>query len=532
MYGTSDLGQTWVHFGLPDPTWDQKTWSSIRRTDQIQFLNPQEGWLSTVADLENTDGSKMQTDSYLYHTQDGGNSWQSVGKLAGSGQFCFVDTRLGWVLLQKDSQNSLQQTTNGGKTWQIVNPSIVSYQTAEGQSNPTPNLQSSTNSGEIEHFKSGQRIQLDTVRMIDANVGWALTQSTADDGHVLYTQNGGLIWEDVTPPEPASTNADARKRPVGFFLNAENAWITYYPSNQPVSSPSLIWHTQDGGSTWQPGNQLQQQGIEGSHYPIQFYFLDSQNGWFMLGHGAAAGSQPVTIYQTQDSGKSWQRILDLVSPASDGINTCCQSGMVFSDLQNGLVTTSFGPDPFAHVSWTHDGGKSWQRQDLPLPSKYLEQASCNTVSPLFSPPQTFYVLMECSALAGQTNQGSLNYIFMTTDLGNHWNSFPLPEPALESDGWHYNRRDHKIEFINSQVGWLFVTDFYESGDGQRQKMFTHLYKSIDSGQTWQALGTLNWAGSFSFIDQNLGWAIARDFPDQYAFVQTSDGGQSWKIISK
>ena len=121
---------------------------------------------------------------------------------------------------------------------------------------------------------------------------------------------------------------------------------------------------------------------------------------------------------------------------------------------------------------------------------------------------------------------------MTTDLGNHWNSFPLPEPALESDGWHYNRRDHKIEFINSQVGWLFVTDFYESGDGQRQKMFTHLYKSIDSGQTWQALGTLNWAGSFSFIDQNLGWAIARDFPDQYAFVQTSDGGQSWKIISK
>ena len=532
LYSTSDLGKTWTFSSLPDPPWDQKTWPYIRRADEIQFLDSEDGWLFTVTDLEKTDGSAAQTDNYLYHTQDGGKSWQAGGKMTGSGQFNFVDTQLGWVLLKKETQTILQQTTNGGQTWQMVNPVITLKASEVSQPNPTPALQPLTVTGKIAHFQPGQSYELDTVKMIDANHGWAMTQTAAEDGHVLYTQNGGLNWLDVTPPETASSNQDMLKRPTGYFQDAENAWITYYPLNQPSSSPTLIWHTQNGGSSWQPGGQLQPQGTEGGFSPLQFYFVDAQNGWFMLSHGAAAGSQPITIYQTQDGGKNWQRILNLFSPSSDGVNTCCQSGLIFSDHQNGLITTSFGPDPTAHVSWTRDGGKSWQRQELPLPTNSLKQAFCNTVSPRSIPPQTIHLIMECSTQAEQKSQDPLNYIYTTTDLGNHWSSFPLPKPPLETNGYHYNRRDRIIEFINPQTGWLFITDFYESGDGLRQKMFTHLYKTIDNGQTWESIGEVNWAGTFSFVDQYLGWAIARDFPDQYAFVQTSDGGHTWRIIYK
>jgi photosystem II stability/assembly factor-like uncharacterized protein len=519
LYTSLDAGVSWTHTRLPDPPWNQKAWPYLRRADQIIFNNPEQGWLFTVATQENPDQAISEVRSYLYSTSNGGKNWQLTGDLEGAGQFTFPNRQNGWGLLQSDSNNSLLITSDGGARWEPIDPLITDQ----------PSIGSVQNTIPIAHLQSDQAFELDAIKMIDAETGWAITQTGAADGHILYTKDGGSTWQDVTPPEIAAGAAASPKRPSAFFLDAKHAWVTFYPANENADKPALVWQTEDGGQSWQAGDSLTPGELEGVFSPGYIFFIDPSQGWLLLEHGAAAGSQPVTLYHTQDGGDTWTLILDLLSPQSLPINTCCQSGLLFIDPLNGLITTSFGPDPRPYVSWTHDGGISWERQDLPPPSPAFAAGYCGTVSPVYTPPGPVYLILECQD-PGKTSPVPMNYLYATPDLGKHWSILALPEPELQNGNWHYNRRDRMIAFSSSQSGWLFVTDFYESGDGQKQQMFTHLYQTSDGGGTWQPLSTVHWAGTFSFVDRNLGWAIARDFPDQYAFVHTDDGGITWQII--
>jgi photosystem II stability/assembly factor-like uncharacterized protein len=522
LYTTSDFGESWTYDVLPDLPWDRTTWTSLQRSDQTQFLNSEAGWLFTTANYQNPDHGTQHIRTYLYHTSDGGVSWEPVGDLPGSGQFSFVDPQNGWAAMQDGELITLQRSTDGGKNWDVI-PAVVSLTSALLPIATIPGP------GAISHFQPDQAFEIETLTMIDSNLGWALTQTGPSDGHVLYTQDGGSNWKDVTPPEPASTITKTTKYPTAFFLDDRHAWVTYYPVDQAASGPALIWRTDDGGATWHTGQPLTPGTVEGSFTPSQFYFVDSEQGWLLMAHGAAAGSQPVTLYHTQDGGQTWPRILDILSPESADINTCCQTGMLFTNPSNGLITTNFGPDIRVHVSWSKDGGKSWQRQDLPLPAQLPIGAICGALSPVFTPPDSIYLLMECLNPDTPATE-PVYYFYATSDFGGHWSSVPLPEPGRLNSEWRLDHRDHSIEFINPQIGRLSVTDFYESGNGKSQKLVTHLYQTSDAGQTWQSISKVNWGGEFSFIDANLGWAIARDYPQQYALVKTNDGGRSWAII--
>lgn len=69
-------------------------------------------------------------------------------------------------------------------------------------------------------------------------------------------------------------------------------------------------------------------------------------------------------------------------------------------------------------------------------------------------------------------------------------------------------------FINPDVGWALGKDIYQTADG---------------GQTWTKMSTVQWEGQFSFVSEQLGWAVARS-GKEYALVQTEDGGKTWDII--
>ncbi|HTX90033.1 MAG TPA: hypothetical protein VMC09_02355 [Anaerolineales bacterium] len=55
-----------------------------------------------------------------YQTQDGGASWQHVSTVFWDGQYSFVDPQDGWAIATIGAQSSLVQTTNGGKSWNIL----------------------------------------------------------------------------------------------------------------------------------------------------------------------------------------------------------------------------------------------------------------------------------------------------------------------------------------------------------------------------------------------------------------------------
>src|ERR1700680_45390 len=79
---------------------------------------------------------------------------------------------------------------------------------------------------------------LQSIHMIDETTGWAMTQNA-----VLRTTDGGVHWKDVTPADrPLISGINAH------FLTVSNAWVSMSPT---ASSTTLVFHTSDGGQSWQ-----------------------------------------------------------------------------------------------------------------------------------------------------------------------------------------------------------------------------------------------------------------------------------------
>lgn len=350
--------------------------------------------------------------------------------------------------------------------------------------------------------------------------GWAVVVIEDRGDAILHSLDGGRSWQVVTPPE-----ASAPGQATAFFLDSQRAWATFYPSNTGSDQPTRVWSSQDGGKSWQASQPLVPGGLEDTFGGMQLTFLDPINGWLALRHGAAAGSAPISLYRTDDGGQSWRRILDVMSERSGSINTCCQSGLLMANETDGLITTSLGPDPFLHVNWTRDGGSSWERQDLPLPSGVPEVPDCGSSSPALSPGGGVALLAECP-FAEPVSLGSA-YLYTTPDLGGSWSIQHLPDPATEP-GWDYTWRERSLQFAPDGLAWLIIQDRYESANGTRLKTLVTPFTSPD-GKNWLPLPPLENASGFNFLPDGQVWAY-RNTELGASLLFSRDGGQTWQTI--
>lgn len=94
-----------------------------------------------------------------------------------------------------------------------------------------------------------------------------------------------------------------------------------------------------------------------------------------------------------------------------------------------------------------------------------------------------------------------SFLYTTLDGGETWTSNPFPGDSLA--------------FIDADLGWGLGRDVYMTEDG---------------GQTWVHVKAVSWDGQFSFIDDQLGWAVAR-LGDETALVKTVDGGLTWAQLT-
>ncbi|MGH2620113.1 MAG: hypothetical protein ACRDHG_06020, partial [Anaerolineales bacterium] len=56
-----------------------------------------------------------------------------------------------------------------------------------------------------------------------------------------------------------------------------------------------------------------------------------------------------------------------------------------------------------------------------------------------------------------------------------------------------------------------------------------IYKTDDAGQTWEFIKTVQWDGQFSFVNDQVGWAVART-GEAIALVTTTDGANNWHLL--
>ncbi|MBF8284907.1 MAG: hypothetical protein HW378_3822 [Anaerolineales bacterium] len=368
----------------------------------------------------------------------------------------------------------------------------------------------------IAHLTAGQPVTVTAIHMLDATTGWAVaTGGVGDpDDHLLRTTDGGATWRDVTPPENNDPSAPLGKGATAFFLDASAAWVTYYDrtAGPAVSSP-VVWRTTDAGQTWAASRTLNVS--DGEFYsPSDIVFVDVRTGWLLVHAGAGMMHDYVFVFATSDGGQTWERIVD---PFTDTLpQSCGKTAMIFADAQTGWVTGDCqGVQPGApYLQKTTDGGRTWGAVELAPPADAPElfktdTTACGTYAPVAFSPESMVVAMQCNDF----NTGRFSsFLYTTADGGQTWTIHSLP--ALFSSA----------TFISAETGWVKArqNDFPEGP--------SDLYQTLNGGQTFAKIKTLNWLGSqFSFISAQVGWAVARSHEGS-ALVTTTDGGKTWKEI--
>jgi photosystem II stability/assembly factor-like uncharacterized protein len=334
VFATADGGRHWRR-QLTDsrlaPTW-------------LWFLDARSGWAQFTATAATGPG----TPDALYHTTDGGGHWALVplpgglGPYFRGGQLAVADNDHAWYLAVRigglESQDfTLFRTDDGGARWTALITADIGHPLVDGLS--------------YAGFKTG-------VRFADPRTG-SIGQGASGAGASLFlTVDGGANWRlqplsdppggwpqaSIVVTRPATVLAD------GFAVTTAYS-IPQSSGGAPVTGPTYVYTSADGGASWSPPRQLPQPAGGTAT------FLDARHWW------VSAGPR---LSQTSDGGAHWQES----GPAP--------AGYVFGDVQALDQATAWAvvirPGACAaaicqivsRVAVSHDGGRHWSVAS-PLP---------------------------------------------------------------------------------------------------------------------------------------------------------------------
>ncbi len=276
----------------------------------------------------------------------------------------------------------------------------------------------------------------------------------------------------------------------------------------------IILRSDDTGETW----SLQQQKVDDDIKKI--WFVDSTNGWATGAYGH--------VFRTRDGGRQWQSISILTGYLLDPI--------VFADSLHSWIGANSIHSGEGQILATRDGGLNWTVQyrtsiscnitDIGIVAKdtlwsvgsagwaaFTNDGGAAWVQKEISQDQTHFLKIDFidsrhGWISGKTQNGSGGAIYKTTDGGKIWyNVFSLEGENFDA-----------IDFSSLKHGWTgsFTPDwkgtvFYSKNGGDSWEKKTavkepiigimavdssicmasgydgHIYRTLDGGETWEAL---------------------------------------------
>ena len=443
--------------------WTIQISGTVQTLYDASFVSKDEGWIC---------GSK----GTILHTVDGGSNWTSqtsttVEDLKG---IKFLNDQKGWAI---GDNGKIVRTSDGGQTWTNQNvPGILenlkdidfghlkagtivgengtvlkSVDGGEIWTNESVAIKNDLEAVDIDQFGNGvivgddNKISIkyeelpaskgwikqnsnisDTLRAIKAvsgNEAWVV----GDKGNVLYTNNAGNNWNQITTGtsidlhsieikgniiwiggkdntllksidygtnwQSSQINTNGKTVAKIQFLDQNNGFILL--KDKSIKNVNEIMKTSDGGANWSYFNLLP--GGQTNYYP-DFSFIDKNNGYVL---NFDDSKQEICIYQTNDAGNSWTtECLENISSESSaiyilngkyiwitGLFNFYQSEigkkgyfivatpvtfgepkkLEFLDLQIGYASSGV-------IRKTIDGGKSWFNQGAA--TGYIDNINC------------------------------------------------------------------------------------------------------------------------------------------------------------
>ncbi|EDX74816.1 BNR/Asp-box repeat domain protein [Coleofasciculus chthonoplastes PCC 7420] len=495
----------------------------------------------------------------IYKSSDGGNSWQNVsnGLENLNIEVLEIAPNAPDFVLAAGSEGGLYKTDDGGVTWNQVldnpskiktisfipdNPSsivigdeegtiYVSRDRGETWQAASPIETPIENSGAITTLVVSPNFSSDQTIFVGTDKGGVL--QTTDFGGSFTPLNQGLsdpsIQDIVISPSYVNDNT--------LFASTWNDGFFY---------------SQDGGKTWKKSSQglVKESQADQMKSP---HFTDlsiSENTLFLGGFDG--------LFKSTDNGQSWQLLETLlpetivalaVSPDYENDSTVAIAPYVgdpyisndaginwtqrYQGLESPYLTRSFDEqdqDPrrffdiafspnygsdqtvFATLLWENflrstNGGKSWQRTQLPKVPKYSTRGMTIATSPAFDSDQTIYLL---------TQQG---VIYKSTNAGKSFS-------VLSKIG---------KDFSNETASIVISPDFPSDPILYASSSDPGVFQSSDAGKTWQSVSEDSSLGETSSIR----FAISPNYKadktvfagtDRGLFV-TTEAGKTWDKLS-
>jgi photosystem II stability/assembly factor-like uncharacterized protein len=223
-------------------TWSKKVLREQEIGWQVQFIDANNGWASTLALAIENDTFNVATKTF--RTTDGGTTWDSVYAVSQKLYiFDFIDASNGWAIQLSITGDELGppieilRTTDAGATW--------SSQLTENNA--------------------------DGLRAVNSTTCWVV----GGESTLLRTTDAGLTWVPI-----ANTGLSTFSANAVFFLDQNTGWVGV--QEHGVHMGEKVLRTTDGGASWSvhplpPGFRIQ-----------SMYFIDANNGWIVSSSGEIA----------------------------------------------------------------------------------------------------------------------------------------------------------------------------------------------------------------------------------------------------
>jgi photosystem II stability/assembly factor-like uncharacterized protein len=346
--------------------------------------------------------------------------------------------------------------------------------------------------------------------MVSRTTGWVFLPASAN---LIRTSDGGLRWVDVKPKAYVVSSEPAGQ----FFLDANHAWVTETVADNPAAAPSgktitvaaslFVLSTADGGRHWQRGAPVSALGMDREPGAVSLHFIDFTRGWMLI--DLCCGPESYQLYATTNGGLQWELRASipeqcLGTPHPFRVFT-------FSSLTTGWLTTPCASDP---LLVTHDGGRTWQSQALPI----VGTPNLTTVpggAQVAHPPVFIDHVHGIFLMNGTAGR----QLLLTSDGGTSWTIRALPGGVETS-----------LDFVEIDRGWVVTAP--QAGD-----LRLTLYWTDDGALTWTRIQTdlelTSQAGSLDsiyFVDHMNGFATRASALANPELWKTNDGGHTWTLV--
>jgi photosystem II stability/assembly factor-like uncharacterized protein len=372
-----------------------------------------------------------------------------------------------------------------------------------------------------------EAVKLTGFDMLDMQTGWGeWVDRFGEMSSLLRTADGGLTWQDVTPPDGYPMGS------LFYALDGQRAWAAIRQGTTGGSGEAgTVWRTVDGGGSWLASEYVQPhlQGYNAlpEFSPQALYFLDEQVGWLVVMIDHTMSKDILAILATNDGGRTWQQVADTftMGEAPEGLQPgatmpCYVSGIAFSDPQNGYLAgdcMAAGGDYYFTVTSTWDGGYNWldsftNPTNLPpeLEAAISEgRSTCGAFS-VENTPAGILVQHTCRVQETSGEWSSYSYLNLRPTGGTEWVGWPAESAS----------------FVSAAEGYS-VGPMMEYGTRS-------LSRTTDGGRTWQNVHSVTWQEvHIDFLLPDQGFALVLEWGNQTydsAILRTEDGGRSWSLV--